>query len=144
MTVERKRKFLYLLLKVSSVIISCIFPIWAVCVKFPVWNMYYGTVRSVGVGAIIIMIVLVIIFRKAVFSYLSDKFKLKHAPPIAIWLTLLIVSYILIYLGNFMRDLTTVLWMGVIGCGIGTALTFVGENYFGDKETKETDDGRGT
>jgi hypothetical protein len=88
------------------------------------------------------MIVLAIIFRKSVFNYITDKFNLKHAPPIAIWLTLLIVSYILIYLGNFMRDLTVVLCMGAIGCAIGTVLTYIAENYFGNKE--KDGDGSGT
>ena len=142
MMTEKKRKVFYLIFKISSVIISCLFPIWAVCELFPVWTTYSGTGRSIGVGAIIIMIVLTIVFRKSVFNFLSDKFKLKNAPPIAIWLTLLIVSYIIIFIGNFMRDLTTVLWMGVVGCGIGTVLTFIGENYFGKKENDN--DGHGS
>jgi hypothetical protein len=134
MTVEKKRKILYLIFKIGAIIVSCFFPIWAVFEKFPIWREYYGEGRSIGVGAIIIMIVLAIIFRKSVFNYIADKFNLQHAPPIAIWLTLLIVSYILIFMGNFMRDLTVVLWMGAIGCGMGTVLTYIAENNFGNKE----------
>lgn len=139
MTVEKKRKLFYWLFKIGAIIISCILPIWAVCEKFPLWSKYYGTERSLGVGAIIILIVLTIVFRKAVFDFLSDKLKLKYAPPIAVWLTALIVCYVLIYIGNFLRDLTTVLWMGMLGCALGTVLTYVGENFFGDKEN--SDDG---
>jgi hypothetical protein len=139
MATDKKRKYLYWLFKVGGVLISCIFPIWAVCEKFPLWTASYGTGRSVGVGAILILIVLTVIFRKAVFKYLSDKLKLNHAPPITIWLILLILSYILIFIGNFLRDLTTVLWMGALGCAMGTVLTFVGENFFGNKEN--SDDG---
>jgi hypothetical protein len=134
MTVEKKRKIFYLIFKVSSILVSCFFPIWAVCEKFPVWKTTYGEVRSLGVGAIIILIVIAIIFRKTVFNYLSEKFNLNHAPPIAIWLTMLIVSYILVFINDFIRDLTIVLWMGAIGCGIGTVLTYIAENYFGNKE----------
>ena len=141
MITEQKRKKYYLIFKIASVIVSCFFPIWAVCEKFPLWTDRYGTVRTFGVGAILIMIVLAIVFRKSVFNYLSEKFKLKHAPPIAIWLTLLILSYILIFIGNFMRDLTVVLWMGMVGCACGTVLTFIAENYFGNKEK---DNGHGT
>ena len=134
MTVEKKRKTFYIIFKVLSVIVSCFFPIWAVCEKFPVWKTNYGEGRSLGVGAIIIMVAIVIVFRKAVFNFLSDKLNLKHAPPIAIWLTMLIVSYILVFINNFMRDLTIVLWMGVLGCAIGTVLTYIAENHFGNKE----------
>ena len=137
MTVEKKRKIMYLTFKVFSVLVSCFFPIWAVCEKFPIWRDTYGDGRTLGVGAIIILAVVAIVFRKTVFNFLSDKLNLKHAPPIAIWLTLLIVSYILIYINNFMRDLTVVLWMGVVGCAIGTVLTFIAENFFANKENND-------
>jgi hypothetical protein len=142
MMVEKKRKYLYWLFKLGGVLISCFFPIWAICEKYPLWTVSYGTGRSVGVGAILILIVVTIIFRRSVFKFISERLKLEHAPPLAVWLVLIAVSYILIFIGNFLRDLTTVLWMGMLGCAIGTALTFVGENFFGEKENK--DDGCGT
>lgn len=135
MTTERKHKLLYLLFKAVGVFVSCLIPIWAICEKFPIWTATHGTGRSVGVGSILILIVLVIIFRKAVFKFLADRLKLDHAPPLAVWLILLVVSYVLIFIGNFLQDLTTVLWMGLIGCALGTAITYVGEHYFGKKES---------
>lgn len=134
MLTEKKRKILYILFKVSSILVSCLFPIWAVHEKFPLWTMNYGTGRSMGVGTIIILIVFAIVFRKTVFNFIADRFKLKHAPPIFVWLVMLIVAYILLFIANFLADLVTVLWMGVIGCAIGTVLTFIAENIFGNKE----------
>lgn len=133
MTTETRNKYLYWAFKVGGVIISCLIPILAICEKFPIWQTTHGTERSMGVGAIIILFVVTIIFRKAVFKFLEDKFKLQHAPPLAVWLALLVGSYVLIYIGSFLRDLTTVLWMGLIGCAIGTVLTYVAENYFAPK-----------
>lgn len=141
MTTEQKNKIFYLIFKIGGIFVSCLLPIWAICEKFPIWSMSYGTEKSVGVGAVLILIVLTIIFRKAVFKFLSDKLKLDHAPPLAVWLILLVISYVLIYIGNFLRDLTTVLWMGMLGCAFGTMLTFVGENYFRKKDTNN--DGNG-
>jgi hypothetical protein len=83
----------------------------------------------VGVGVILILIVLLVIFRRTVFNFIKDKLNLKYAPPIVVWLVLLIVSYIMIYIGNIMRDMTTVLWMGLIGCAIGTVLTYISERF---------------
>jgi O-antigen ligase len=131
---EKRRKIKYWILKVLSVLISCGLPIYAVWDHFPIWTENHGTVRSIGAGGIICLIVLVVIFRKAVFNFLKDKAKLNHAPPIVVWLVMLIISYILIYISNFIQDLTTVVWMGLVGCAIGTMLTYIAENNYGKKE----------
>lgn len=130
---NRKRKTFYWLFKLLSVVISCALPVWAIYEKFPIWTFSYGTVRSVSVGGILILIILLIVFRKTVFKFIVEKLRLRHAPPLVIWLVMLITSYILVYISNFMRDLTTVFWMGLIGCAAGTVLTFIAENCFGKK-----------
>lgn len=126
---ERKRKFLYWFFKVLSVLVSCALPIWAICEKFPLWTETHGETRSVGVGIILIGIVLLIIFRKTVFDFIKERLDLKHAPPLIVWLVMLVISYILVFLGEFMRDMTTVFWMGFIGCVVGTFLTYLSERF---------------
>lgn len=133
---EKKRKALYWSLKVLSIIVSCALPIWAICEKFPIWTETHGAGRSAGVGAILALIVLLIVFRKTVFDFIRDKFSLKHAPPIMVWFVLLIISYVMVYIGNFMEDMTTVLWMGLIGCAVGTFLTYL-SNKFGKVTSDE-------
>lgn len=128
MTVQ-KRKTIYWLLKIASIIVSCALPIWAICEKFPIWVDSHGSSRSIGVGVILIAIVMVIIFRRTVFDFIKDRLNLKHAPPIVVWLVMLIAAYILIYIGEFMRDMTTVLWMGFIGCAIGAFFTYLSEKF---------------
>ena len=130
---QKRNKILYWVFKVLSVVISCALPIWAIYERFPMWTESYGPARSIGTGAILVIIVVLIIFRKSVFDYIVEKLKLKHAPPMVIWLGLLLVSYILIYIAEFMKDLNTVLWMGLIGCAIGTLLTYIAEHRFGKK-----------
>ena len=139
MTAEKKRKIKYATLKILSIIISCGLPIYAVCEHFPLWTVSYGESRTMGAGFIISLIIVVVVFRKAVFQYLRDKLNLQHAPPLAVWLIMLVVSYILLYINQFIRDLTTVFWFGLVGCAIGTALTYVAENFFAKK--KEDDNG---
>ena len=134
---EKKSKVLYWLFKILSVIVSCVLPIWAICEKFPLWSEEHGTGRTVGVGLILIILVLVIIFRKTVFDYIKDHFNIKHAPPLAVWVVMIVISYILVYLGEVMRDMTTVFWMGFIGCCLGTILTYVSERF---KRTVVTSD----
>lgn len=136
---EKKRKTLYWVFKVVAILISCAFPIWAICEKFPIWTMAHGTGRTVGAGGILILIVLLVIFRKSVFNFMRDRMKLQHAPPLAIWLVMIIVGYVLMYINKFIQDMTTIFWMGLIGCAIGTLIMFIAESRFG--KTEDKDDG---
>lgn len=127
---DRKSKIFYWLFKVLGVVVSCAFPIWAILERFPVWSSTYGKKHTMGVGCILIAIVLFIIFRKSVFKFVKERFNLMHAPPIVVWIVMLIISYVLMYIGKFIYDLTPVFWMGLLGCGIGTLLTFIAESRF--------------
>ena len=132
-----KNSKIYWVLKILSVVISCAFPIWAVCEKFPIWKEAHGTVRTVGAGSIICLIIIAIVFRKSVFNFMRDRMKLRHAPPILIWLVMIIIAYLLAYINRFISDLTTVFWMGLIGCAIGTFITYVAENKYGKKDEED-------
>ena len=131
---EKKRKVWYWVFKAASILISCLFPIYAVCEHFPLWIVKTGTPRALGSGMIICLIVIAIIFRKTVFEYIKKKAKLENAPPLLVWLILIIITYILVYISNFLSDLVIVLWMGLVGCALGTLLTYIGESRFGEKE----------
>lgn len=128
---EKKRKLLYAVLKILSVAVSCGMPIWAVLEHFPLWTVSYGATRTVGAGGIICLVVIAAVFRKSVFAFLRDKLKLRHAPPIAVWLIMLTASYALLYVQPFIGALTTVFWFGLLGCTVGTVLTFLAENTLG-------------
>lgn len=134
---EKKREVRYCILKIISIIVSCALPIFAVCEHFPIWKTSHGTVRSIGVGGIICLIVILVVFRKAVFSFIEKRLRLENAPPMAIWMVLLIISYVLKFINSFIQDLTTVFWMGFVGCAIGTLITFIAEHKFGKKEGKK-------
>ncbi len=131
---EKKRKILFWSLKIGGIVVSCALPIWAICERFPLWTEAHGAGRSAGVGIILIAIVLLIIFRRTVFDFIKDHFDLKHAPPLTVWVVMLVCSYILVFLGEVMRDMTSVCWMGFIGCAFGTFLTFLSERFKGDSE----------
>lgn len=131
---EKKRKIKYWACKILSVLVSCSLPMYAICEHFPLWTETHGPARSIGAGGIIGLIVVLIIFRKAVFGYIKEKMKLESAPPLMVWLVLIAISYVLLYINQFIRDLTVVFWMGLVGCAIGTGLTYIAENKYGKKE----------
>ena len=125
----RNRKVGFWVFKLLGIIVACAFPIIAIVEKFPVWTETHGAAHSIGVGAILILIVVAIIFRKTVFNFIRDRLNLKHAPPLVVWLVLLIISYILVFIGEFMLDMTTILWMGLIGSILGTIFTYISEKF---------------
>lgn len=131
---EKKRKTLYWLFKISSIAVSCALPLLAIFEKYPLWNTEYGKAHSLGVGGILALIVITIVFRKAVFDFIRHKMKITHAPPLAVWLILIAISYVLVFIGQFMYDMVIVLWMGLIGCAIGTVLTYIAEHNFGKED----------
>lgn len=135
---EQNRKKFYWIFKGLSILISCALPIWAIYEKFPLWKTTYGTTHTIGVGGVLAIMVVLVIFRRTVFDFFKDKLNITHAPPLAVWLVMMVVSYTFIFVGDFLRDVTVVLWMGLIGCAIGTFMTYIAENVFG----KDTGDGK--
>lgn len=125
----RSRNVLYWVLKISSILVSCAFPVWAIYERFPIWVVEHGTSRSAGTGIILILLVVLFIFRRTVFNFMRDRLKLKHAPPLLGWLVLIVLAYALLFVSKFLYDITVVCWMGFIGCAIGTLLTFIAENF---------------
>jgi hypothetical protein len=134
---ERKRNSLYWLFKILGIVISCALPIWAICEKFPLWTEIHGEGRTVGVGLIFALVVILIVIRRTVLNFIRDRFNLRHAPPLLVWLVFLVLAYVTIYIGNLMRDITTILWMGLVGCGIGTVSTYIAENRYGKEKKNE-------
>jgi hypothetical protein len=124
---SKKRKLLYWLFKFTSVVISCAFPVWAVCNKFPLLT-EGGAKTTLGIGGVLAIVIVSSISRKTIFSFFKEKLNLVNAPPLVGWMVLLGMAYGFQYLTSFVAELITIFWMGFIGCCIGVALTFIAEN----------------
>ena len=133
---SKKRKLLYWLFKLTSVVIACAFPIWAICNKFPLIT-EGGAKTSIGIGGVLAIVIVFFIFRKSVFSFFAKKLNLVHAPPIVGWMVLLGAAYGFQYLTSFVAELITIFWMGLIGCCIGALLTFIAENIIKKEQSDE-------
>ena len=133
---KTKRNLFYWLLKGGGIGISAAMPLWAVLNKFPIWIETHGAGRSIGAGGIIGIIIVLVIFRKSIMGYFEEKFGLGHTPPVLIWGVSLAITYGLMFVVKFLYDLSLVLWMGLIGSVIGTLLTFTGEIFFGEEDSK--------
>ena len=133
----RKRRGLFWLFRLLGATVSCGLPIWAICERFPLWTETYGKAQSIGFGGVFAAVVLLIVFRRAVFRTLKERIGLKHTPPIAVWIIMLLISYALLFICKVIYDMTVVFWMGLVGCGVGTFLTFIAESRFGEGKERE-------
>lgn len=131
-----KSNVLYWLLKGGGIGISALLPLWVVIEKFPLWVETHGVGRSIGTGGILGILIVLIIFRDTVMGYIKEKFKIGHAPKLTWWIVGLVIIYSLLYIVKFLADLAMVMWMGLFGSVIGTMLTFAGEIFFGEEESK--------
>lgn len=128
----KKRKAWHIFFKVVGFLIACGAPLYSIYEHFPLWTNEYGSAHSLGSGIIIAGVVLLVIFKSTIFSWIKEKLAGKHAPPIVVWIVALVICYILVYINNFLIDLTTVLWMGLIGCTIGNVFNFIADHKFGE------------
>lgn len=134
---EKSRKTRYWAFKGSSILVSCLCPLLAIYEHFPMWIAKGGTPMAVGSGTIIGLIVIAMVFHDSVFEFAKKRLKLENSPPLLVWFILIIVTYILQYINAFLTDLAVVLWMGLIGCALGTVFTYIAESRYGKKEEKD-------
>lgn len=117
---SKKDKFFYWFWRLSGIITACLCPIYAVIEHFPIWLERNGTGRTLGVGAILILIILAVVFRKTVINYFREKFKTHTFPPVMGWIVLLCIAYVLQFINAFIIDMTAVFWAGLVGGLIGS------------------------
>lgn len=131
-----KNNIFYWVFKGSGIGISAALPLWVVCDKFPLWVENHGVGKSLGTGGILGIIIMLVIFRDTVIGYIKEKFKIGHAPKLTWWIVGLVIIYSLLYIVKFLSDLALVMWMGLFGSIVGAMLTFAGEIFFGEEESK--------
>ena len=117
---SKRDKFFYWAWRLLGIFLSGYLPISAVVDHFPIWLEHKGTGRTIWVGAILILIILAVIFRKTVINYVRERLKTHSYPPVMGWVVLLCVTYVLRFINDFIIDMTSVFWMGLIGGLLGS------------------------
>lgn len=130
---DTKRKRLYWLFKILSIVAAAGLPMYAIFDHFPIWS-EQGAGRTSVTAIILLGITMLVVFRRSVFNFIRDKFNLKYAPPITIWAVFLLGSYVMEYIAGVISDMNTVFWFGLIGAALGMLFTYISEKYNVSKE----------
>ena len=124
-----KKKIKYLCVKGTGIVVSAAIPVIAILKKLPLWRAEAGVTGTVGIGAVMAGIVVLITFKKTVFNYLKEKTGMNHTPPLLLWVGLRIGSLVLNSVADILSDMRAVFVAGVAGCAIGTVLNLIAENF---------------
>ena len=154
-------KVKYWILQIAAFLAAVIPPVWAVCEKLPVWKARYGAARTFWFGIAVVLIVLLVVFRKTLLvlvrswtDVLVDRIKEKtgivHVPPmlslVLTWATALIVVVALIPVVSglyvILVDLKGIFMAGLVGAGLGWLLSAVGVGLGIDRSKTEDTDGK--
>jgi hypothetical protein len=117
---SKKDKILYWALRLLGIFISGCLPISAVIEHFPLWIEHKGAGRTIWVGTLLILIIVAVIFRKTVINYIRERFKTRTYPPVMGWVAMLCIAYVLRFINDFIMDMTSIFWMGLIGGLLGS------------------------
>lgn len=123
MEAKKKKNLKISLLKIGGLTASIGLPAWAILEKFPVWKVENGTGKTLGIGAIMALIVAGVTFRKTILNYVKEKTGMKTAPPITMWAIIFVVLLALQAFSAFIPDLITICVAGIVGSGIGVGTT---------------------
>ncbi|MBE6693377.1 MAG: hypothetical protein E7589_01245 [Ruminococcaceae bacterium] len=111
-------------LRLAAFAVSAGCPIWVIIDKFPLWSKSEGVSVSIGGGAILVIAVAVITFRKVIFAWIKERLGLNTCPPVVFWLVGFFAMVGLGKITTIIDDLTTVCMAGLVGSGIGYFLVF--------------------
>jgi hypothetical protein len=128
-------KIKYCICVVLSFLCSAVPPAVAVFQKFPMWEKTVSPAYTIGVGAVLAAIVLLICFRKTIIPVVKEKLGIKSVPPVVIWVVGLVAVVIFEKINTFMTDIKVVIFAGLIGSAVGWCFSLASA-YF-DKKVKE-------
>lgn len=132
----RKTKIKYWVCVALSFLFSAVPPVVAIFQKFPMWEKTVSPAYTVGVGAVIAVIVLLICFRKTIIPVVRDKLGIKSIPPVFIWIAGLVAVIFFEKIHTFMTDIKVVIFAGMIGSAIAWGFSFAAA-YFDNKVKAE-------
>lgn len=142
MMTEKKRKYLVLLLRAMSVFSFLGVPAWVISTKFPLWKTQGGSAGALGIGAILILVIAFMTFKKYVVAFAAEKLGTMSAGVslIVLWTGLAVVCIAIANITTILEDLSTVFVWSAIGAVLGVSFQAAARKVSGKKEDTDGKD----
>lgn len=139
---KNKRKALVWSLRVLAVAATVGLPFAVVCTKFPLWRTQGGRFGAVGTGAIILLIVIFVTFKRYIMAWAAEKLGALSAGVslVLLWSTAAIICLAIAAITTIVQDLATVFIFAAVGAAIGVGLFSVAKMISGDEEGRDGKD----
>lgn len=139
---KNKRKAIAWALRILAVAATVGFPFAVVYTKFPLWRAQGGRFGAVGTGAIILLIVIFVTFKRYILAWAAEKLGTLSAGVslVLLWSTAAIICLAIAAITTIVQDLATVFIFAAIGAAIGVGLFSVAKMISGDEEGRDGKD----
>jgi membrane protease YdiL (CAAX protease family) len=119
-----KKKALVIAIRVAAVLAMIGIPFSVISYKFPMWKAQGEGKGAFGVGAVVLVVILFVTFRKYIIAWATEKLGALSAGVslVFIWASLAIVCMVLAKIGNVLEDLATVFLFASVGAAVGFGL----------------------
>ena len=133
----RKRKALAVFLRIISFAMFIVTPAVVISEKFPLWKQQGGSGTAIGSGAVILLAIAFITFRKYITAWVTEKLGTMSAGVSLafLWSALAIVCMLLAKITTILYDLSTVFTWSALGAVGG--LCFQGFARFAERDPKD-------
>lgn len=137
-----KRKVVAWVLRILAVAATVGLPFAVVYTKFPLWRTQGGRFGAVGTGAIILLIVIFVTFKRYIMAWAAEKLGTLSAGVslVLLWSTAAIICLAIAAITTIVQDLATVFIFAAVGAAIGVGLFSVAKMIRGDEEGRDGKD----
>lgn len=139
---KNKHKAIAWALRILAVAATVGLPFAVVYTKFPLWRAQGGRFGAIGAGAIILLIVIFVTFKKYILAWATEKLGTLSAGVslVLLWSTAAIICLAIAAITTIVQDLATVFIFAAIGAAVGVGLFSVAKMISGDEEGRDGKD----
>lgn len=138
-----KRKAVAVFLRVLAVALFLALPAAVISTKFPLWREQGGSGVAIGSGALLLIAIIFITFKKYITAFAAEKLGALSAGVslVFLWSAMTLVCILMAEIATIIDDLTTVFLWSAIGAAAGLSCQAIARRIEQPKQQKEADDG---
>lgn len=138
-----KRKAVAVFLRALAIALFLALPAAVISTKFPLWREQGGSGVAIGSGALLLIAIIFITFKKYITAFAAEKLGALSAGVslVFLWSAMTLVCILMAEIATIIDDLTTVFLWSAIGAAAGLSCQTIARRIEQPKQQKEADDG---